>query len=1796
MPADPSNHAFVAILNAITSPNFCKRDAIMHSCWVALFIALMTVMATPSAQISAPGNFAVTGSTTTSITLEWDRDGTLDHSYRLNRKEGGSLEEIIIGFSTNRGHTDSGLNPDTEYTYQVRRLDPGRNPGLLSDAITVRTKVDPAAPGTPTVILNDTSSNNISLGLTAPTNTGANPLVSYEIARAPIGESFITSTIPHTLSTRDFAGLEPNTEYEFRVRAINQNAMTMDRAKSKPIVLTAFTLPERPDVPVDLRVTGSTTTSIELSWTAPADNGGTLERYEITRTGGLTGTGTSTVTHTAGTTTFTENFTGLAPGTEYEFQVRAINTNGAGDTVMSFASRITVATLPNAPENLRVTGSTTNSIMLSWMPPTNNGDSAITGYEIFRVGGTGPVDTSVTPLATGTATTHLDDNGLAPGMTYSYAVTTTNIAGSSESSIPVTTSTIAATPPDAPGTPTVVGSVGTSSVTFSWSPPADNGSMINSYKIQRAEGGGGFADLPPPTPVFTGADRGYNDIGLAPNTQYSYQLRAINAIGTGSPSTALVVTTLPAAPDAPVDLRVTGSTATSIDLEWNAVVPAAVGGNMIVGYRIERQEVGGGTVVENTGLVTTYTDPDPANPTATPLSLGTTYQYRVRAIDRNAAGGESLSAFSGTATVTTAAVAPPAAPGTPTVTGSTATSVTFEWNVPTDNGSTISDYQIERAQGAAGFSLLSTIGSPTTTHTDPEPGTAATLDPNIEYRYRVRAINGEGDGVFSPALSVTTLPAAPAAPGTPTVTNTGTSSVTLEWNAVVPAAVGGNMIVDYQIQRQAMGGGIVVPGGGTVVENTGLFTTYTDMNGLLPSTTYLYRVRAIDRNAGGDSFSAFSGTATVTTAAVAPPGTPTAPDAPGTPTVVGSVGTSSVTFGWNVPADNGSNVFVYVVERAVGAPGLPGSTGFGAIIELDRIGMPDRSEYTDPPVGASGAFAPPPLNANTIYRYRVRARNSEGDGPPSNALSVTTLPTPPAAPGTPTVTASTATRITLEWTAPTVDNGGNLESYDITQTEGTSIVTRSVPHSNGVTVGGTTTFTENFTGLDPNTPYEYNVVAINRGDAIDPATGMGFTARSLPSATVMAMTMPAPTPGTPTVPDAPGTPTVTGSTATSITFSWNAPADNGSAITHYQIERRQDGLAGATFMPITTPNRLPVGDPALTGTSTIRYTDTNGLASGTQYSYRVIAINAIDPGAASGIVTTTTVAVAVVVAPSGLELTAMLISATEVELSWTLEATGGAAVTYELERSEDPSFTATTAVTLTPNTVTSVIDSGLTAGTQYYYQVTATNSAGSETSDIERPTGGLSERAQALNESLLPIVVQATAAINLSAISNRIDNVSSGAGNVNTFAGADSSHAIIKQLGSDLSSEQELGDMLLKWLGNSSFSHSLAGSGIAGGAGLSVWGSGDYKDLDNDDNALRWDGNVWGLSVGADVQLNADWLLGTAVSWSSGEFDYTDRATESIGDYDYENFGIHPYFNWAPSGAGYNIWGSASYGSGEIEIRDQAMPGAVSSDTSQYGVAAGINLTLSSSHSQQASHSIDLKSDVSALWVDIDGSGEDILSDTVEHQRARLLLSSEHDYLIGAQRHLIPSIELGGRYDTGGGAEDGTAIELAASLSYKDLLAGFHLSGRMNTLLGADYEEWGASALMRFGGGASSRGLSFSLEPTIGRASSDPSRLWQQGLSDLSNSSSSLSGSLVSEISYGMGMHSAFSVPATWQPYANMELGSAIRRYRLGLRYQFVQGLGFRIEGQSLRNSGASTTDSNTGKDYGVQLKTEFEF
>ena len=189
----------------------------------------------------------------------------------------------------------------------------------------------------------------------------------------------------------------------------------------------------------------------------------------------------------------------------------------------------------------------------------------------------------------------------------------------------------------------------------------------------------------------------------------------------------------PPAADPPTGLRVTGATATSVSLAWNAA-PGATGYQVLRGTPTTSL-----AVVATAGSSTTYTD--------TGRSPGTTYVYAVTAVRKT-----KVSAPSATVTVTTV---PPAPTGL-FAEARSATEVFVGWS--STAGAT--SYDVFRATGGGTPVLVTTVSVAVPAGSGgavPAPGWLdTTVSPATTYSYTVRAANTSGASASSAGASVTT--------------------------------------------------------------------------------------------------------------------------------------------------------------------------------------------------------------------------------------------------------------------------------------------------------------------------------------------------------------------------------------------------------------------------------------------------------------------------------------------------------------------------------------------------------------------------------------------------------------------------------------------------------------------------------------------------------------------------------------------------------------------------------------------------------------------------------------------------------------------------------------------------------------------------------------------------------------------------------------------------------------------------------------------------------------------------------
>ncbi len=243
------------------------------------------------------------------------------------------------------------------------------------------------------------------------------------------------------------------------------------------------------------------------------------------------GTVVRTVTVNSGTAT-SGLVTGLAPGT-YTFAVNAVNQFGAS-SFSADSNSVTVSAapvLPSAPTGLTATRGN-RSASLNWTLGADGG-SPITGYTLQVRTGTTVVRTQT--IGTGRPFTV---TGLTNGTAYNFRLRARTAVGTSGLSAASNT----VTPATVPGQTRILaparGAVGGALTAIAnWNAPLSNGgSGITSYQVRalRMAANGTTVVGTPVNVTVAGTARTANV--TLPAGNYRFEVRAINAVGTGAAS------------------------------------------------------------------------------------------------------------------------------------------------------------------------------------------------------------------------------------------------------------------------------------------------------------------------------------------------------------------------------------------------------------------------------------------------------------------------------------------------------------------------------------------------------------------------------------------------------------------------------------------------------------------------------------------------------------------------------------------------------------------------------------------------------------------------------------------------------------------------------------------------------------------------------------------------------------------------------------------------------------------------------------------------------------------------------------------------------------------------------------------------------------------------------------------------------------------------------------------------------------------------------------------------------------
>ena len=406
---------------------------------------------------SAPTIDSVTASGTNGMVIEWTAGN--DNGFPVifwtvhYRITGSGASYTVAGnpLAAARMHTiSSGLSPGTTYDFRVRGEagTPGSlNHGDWSDVVTGTTDAvtAPDAPAAPTVAAITGSSTSLRITWVAPANNGAT-ITGYNVRHKKQSETnYRQWSTAVTGLTTDITGLDPATLYQVQVRATNSAGSSSASAAGEGT--TNAGAPDAPAAPTVSPVSGIPT-SLRITWTAPANNGGaTITGYSVRY---KKQSETNYGQWSTAVTGLTIQLAGLEANTLYQVQVRA--TNSAGSSSASAAGEGTTGastTVPGPPTITQVVALSTDRLRVTWMAPSNIGGEAITGYDVrHRVQGGPDGSWSDVGLVTTTVIPGLD-----PTTTYEVQVRARNIVGDGSASPAVTGRTLSPDDPTPPPPP-----------------------------------------------------------------------------------------------------------------------------------------------------------------------------------------------------------------------------------------------------------------------------------------------------------------------------------------------------------------------------------------------------------------------------------------------------------------------------------------------------------------------------------------------------------------------------------------------------------------------------------------------------------------------------------------------------------------------------------------------------------------------------------------------------------------------------------------------------------------------------------------------------------------------------------------------------------------------------------------------------------------------------------------------------------------------------------------------------------------------------------------------------------------------------------------------------------------------------------------------------------------------------------------------------------------------------------------------------------------------------------------------
>ena len=343
------------------------------------------------------------------------------------------------------------------------------------------------------------------------------------------------STATYTIST----GLTNGKRYSYQVRGVN--AAGGGAASDVAFAHSA------PAAPANV-VAEPGNALVSLAWDDPSDL--SLTGYEYRQKEGTNAWGNWTPIANSTSSTIQFVASGLRNGTEYTFEVRAVNSAGKG--VASDEAKATPQPAPAMPANASASAVNADSATVTWTYPPAS-EALIAKFQArYREGNGDWSDwTDVAKTArTWTVTDGSNSVTLSRGKVYTFEVRSVNNQAVNSPGARAATAT-------APAKPTgVAAAPGFRQVTLSWNNPVYPSITRYEYRYKPASSGNtGYTGWTAAS-GSRASTTSHAVTGLTTSTAYTFELRAVNAAGDGEASDE-VTATPPPRPSEPTGLTLT---------------------------------------------------------------------------------------------------------------------------------------------------------------------------------------------------------------------------------------------------------------------------------------------------------------------------------------------------------------------------------------------------------------------------------------------------------------------------------------------------------------------------------------------------------------------------------------------------------------------------------------------------------------------------------------------------------------------------------------------------------------------------------------------------------------------------------------------------------------------------------------------------------------------------------------------------------------------------------------------------------------------------------------------------------------------------------------------------------------------------------------------------------------------------------------------------------------------------------------------------------------------------------------